>query len=62
MWSVSGVVLARRHVVFNTVAFLLKAKTVDPEKQPLTGNDCVTCNNGVIVGSSVFCAVCAEAI
>jgi hypothetical protein len=44
------------------VAYLLKARTVDPEKQPLLGNDCVTGNNGVAAGSGVFCAVRAEAI
>jgi hypothetical protein len=44
------------------VAYLLKARTVEPEEQPLLGNVCVTCNNGVIVGSGVFCAVHAEAV
>jgi hypothetical protein len=29
-----------------TVAYLLKAKNWEPEKQPLLGNDCVTRNNG----------------
>jgi hypothetical protein len=45
-----------------TVAYLLKARTVEPEEQPLLGNSCVTRNSGVTVGSSVFCAVHAEAI
>jgi hypothetical protein len=44
------------------VAYLLKARTVEPEKQPLLGNCCVTRNNRVNIGSGVFCAVCAEAI
>jgi hypothetical protein len=44
------------------MAYLLKAKTVEPEKQPVSGNGCVTCNNGVTVGSGVFCAVHAKAI
>jgi hypothetical protein len=47
-------------VLFNTVAYLLKERTVKPEKQPLLHNGCVICNNGVTVGSGVFCAVCAE--
>jgi hypothetical protein len=42
--------------------FVLKARTVDPEKQPLLGNGCVTLNNGVTVRCGVFCAVHAEAI
>jgi hypothetical protein len=46
----------------NTVAYLLKARTVEPEKQPMLGNGCVTHNNGVTVGSGVFCAVRTEAI
>jgi hypothetical protein len=44
------------------VAYLLKARTVKPEKQPFLGNDSVTRNNGVNVGSDVFCAVLAEAM
>jgi hypothetical protein len=43
-----------------TVAYLLKARTVKPEKQPLLGNRCVTRKNGVNVGSGVLCAVRAE--
>jgi hypothetical protein len=46
----------------NTVAYLLKARTVEPEKQQLLGNGRVTRNNGVTVGSGVLCAVCADAI
>jgi hypothetical protein len=49
-------------VINNMVAYLLKARTVEPEKQPLLGNGGVTRNNGVIVGSGVFCAVRSEAI
>jgi hypothetical protein len=44
------------------MAYLLKARTVEVEKQPLLGNGGVTRNNGVTVGSGVFCAVHAEAI
>jgi hypothetical protein len=33
------------------VAYLLKVRTVKPGKQPLLGNGCVTCKNGVTVGS-----------
>jgi hypothetical protein len=36
------------------VAYFLKARTVEPEKQPLLGNGCVTFNTGVIIGSGVF--------
>jgi hypothetical protein len=46
----------------NIAAHLLKARSVKPEKQPLLGNGSVTSNNGVNVGSCVFCAVCAKAI
>jgi hypothetical protein len=46
----------------NIVAYLLKARIVEPEKQPLLSNGCVTGNNGITVRSGVFCAVCAEAI
>jgi hypothetical protein len=44
------------------VAYLLKARTVGPEKQPLLGNGCVTRDSGVTVRSGVFCAVRADAI
>jgi hypothetical protein len=44
------------------VAYFLKARTVEPEKQLLPGNGCVTHNNGITAGNGVFCAVCAEAI
>jgi hypothetical protein len=44
------------------VAYMLKAKIVEPEKQQWLGHGCETRNNGVTVGSSVFCAVRAEAI
>jgi hypothetical protein len=43
------------------VVYLLKGRTVEPEKQPLLDNGCVTRNNGVTVGRDVFCALCAEA-
>jgi hypothetical protein len=44
----------------DTVLCLLKAGTVEPEKQPLLCNGCATCNNGVTVGSSAFCLDQAE--
>jgi hypothetical protein len=45
------------------VAYLFKARTVEPvKKQPLLGNGCVTSNSGVTVGTGVFYAVRAEAI
>jgi hypothetical protein len=43
-------------------AYLLKARTVEQQKQPLLGNGCVTRNNGITVGSGVYCAVRAEAM
>jgi hypothetical protein len=44
------------------VAYLFEARTVEPEKQSLLGNGCVTSNSGVTVGSGVFCGVREEAI
>jgi hypothetical protein len=44
----------------NIVAYLLKVGTVELEKQTLLGDGCVTCNNGVIIASGLFCAVPAE--
>jgi hypothetical protein len=38
------------------VTYLLKARIVEPEKEPLLDNGCVTCNSGVIVGKGVFYA------
>jgi hypothetical protein len=38
------------------VAYLLKARTVEPKKQPLFGNGCVTCNNRAAVGNGVTSA------
>jgi hypothetical protein len=35
------------------VAYMLEARTVEPEKQPLLGNGCVTRNNELTVGSCV---------
>jgi hypothetical protein len=46
----------------NIVAYFLKARTVEPEKEPLLSNGCVTHNHGVTVGSGVSCAVHAEVI
>jgi hypothetical protein len=45
-----------------TVTYLVKARTVKLQKQPLIDNGYVTRNNGVTVESGVFCAVRAEAI
>jgi hypothetical protein len=44
------------------VKYLLKARTVEPDKQTLIGNGSVTRNTGVTVGSGVFCVVGAEVI
>jgi hypothetical protein len=44
------------------VGYLLRARTVEAEKQPLLGKKCVTLNNGVTVESGVSCAVSAETI
>jgi hypothetical protein len=43
------------------VVYLLKARTVELEKQPLLGNGCVTHNSGVTVGSGVLWAVPVKA-
>jgi hypothetical protein len=45
----------------HNVAYLLKARTVESEKQPLLGNGFVT-HNGVTVGRAVFCAVCVGGV
>jgi hypothetical protein len=50
------------HVFYYTVTYLLKPRTVESDKQPLLGNGCVTRNNRITVGSSIFCAVRAEDI
>jgi hypothetical protein len=44
------------------VVYLLKARSVEPEKQILLGNGSVTRKNGVSVGIGVFCAVRADVI
>jgi hypothetical protein len=44
------------------VAYLLKARPVEPEKQSLLGNGCLTLKNRVTVGCDVLCAVRAEAV
>jgi hypothetical protein len=44
------------------VAYLLRARIVEPEKQLLLGNDCVTCKNGVTVGSGVLYAANASGV
>jgi hypothetical protein len=41
---------------------LLKARIVEPEKQPFISNGCVTHNTGITVGSGVFCMVFAKAM
>jgi hypothetical protein len=43
------------------VAYLFKTRTMELQKQLLLGNGCVIPNNGVTVGSGVFCMVCAKA-
>jgi hypothetical protein len=50
------------YVENNIVAYLLKAGTVELEKQPSLGNGCVTRNNEVIDGSRVLCPVHSETI
>jgi hypothetical protein len=47
---------------FGIVVYLLKARTVETEKQPFLCNGCVTRNNRVTVGSCVFYPIRAEAI
>jgi hypothetical protein len=46
----------------DTVAYWLKVRTVELEKQPLLGNGCVTRKKVVTVGSGVFYAIPSEAI
>jgi hypothetical protein len=41
----------------NFVAYVLKARTLESQKQPLLAHGCVTHNNGVTVGSGVFCVI-----
>jgi hypothetical protein len=43
------------------VAYLLKERAMEPEKQPLLGNGSVTRNTGITVEICVFCAVRADA-
>jgi hypothetical protein len=47
--------------VVRMVSYLLKARNVESEKQPLLCNYCVTRNHGVNVASGVFFAVRAKA-
>jgi hypothetical protein len=42
--------------------YFVKARIMEPEKQSLLGNGCVTRNNVVTVGSGVFYDVLADAI
>jgi hypothetical protein len=44
------------------MACLLKARTVEPEKQSLLDNGCVILNNEVTVEHGVFCVVRAGGI
>jgi hypothetical protein len=44
------------------MAYLIKVRTTEPEKQQLPSNGCVTRNSRRVVGSDVFCAVRAECI
>jgi hypothetical protein len=59
---VKGIQERRRVKDEDTVAYLLEARTVELEKQPLLGNGCITRNSGVTIGSGVFCVVCADAM
>jgi hypothetical protein len=43
--------LSRYLRILYTVAYLLKARTGEPEKHKLLGNGCVIRNNGVAVGA-----------
>jgi hypothetical protein len=54
--------LVSKHILYNIVAYLLKARTLEPEKKPLLGNSCGTGNNRVTVGNGAFYAIRAEAI
>jgi hypothetical protein len=42
--------------------YVFKERTVEPWKQPLLDNGCVTCNNGLTAGCGVFCVIHAKAI
>jgi hypothetical protein len=44
------------------MTYLLKARTVEPEKEILPGNGCVTLKNGVTIGSGVFCVVRSDTV
>jgi hypothetical protein len=48
-------------IIFKTYYVMVTARPVDPEKQPLLVNGCVTSNNGVTVDSDVFSLVRAFA-
>jgi hypothetical protein len=50
------------YIIRYIVAYLLKAGTVEPQKQPFIGNGYVTCKSEVTACSDVFYAVRAEAI
>jgi hypothetical protein len=52
--------LSKKHLI--SCKYLLKARTVEPEKHTVLLNVCLTRSNGVTVGSGVFCAVRTEAI
>jgi hypothetical protein len=46
----------------NSVAYLLEARIVEPEKGPFLGNGSIARNNGITFGSGDFSAVLAETI
>jgi hypothetical protein len=50
------------YLIVNIVAYLLKSRSVEPDKQLFLGNGCVTSNDGITVGKDVFCAVRVEDI
>jgi hypothetical protein len=50
------------YICTRIMACLLRTRFVEPEKESLLGNGCVTRNNGVTVGSGVFYAVHADSV
>jgi hypothetical protein len=49
-------------ILVHIVAYLLKARLVEIEKQSLPRNGCVICSNGVTVGSGAFSVVHIDVI
>jgi hypothetical protein len=44
----------RSHYIQYTVKYLLKSRTVEPEKESFLGNGCVTHNNVITIGKVFF--------